>query len=59
MKHLINRKQVRQFALEAVKQRSHPFTRVSAEFYDRCEASLREFIRHHIHQMPSVGRTIR
>jgi len=25
----------------------------------KCEANLREFIRNHIHRLPSVGKTIR
>lgn len=56
---LINRKAVKQYALHAVRIRSHPFTRVGAEFYPKCEAQLKEFIRRYVRCLPSKGRTIR
>jgi hypothetical protein len=55
---LINRSQVRQFALESAKVRAHKFTRVSAEFLFTCEAQLKEFICSHTRRMPSKGKTI-
>ena len=55
---LINRKHVRQFALDAAKSRAHKFTRVGGEFYIKCEANLRQFIRNQIHSLPCVGKTI-
>ncbi len=42
---LINRKKVKEFALEMAKGRAHKFTRVGSDFLIRCEANLKEFIR--------------
>ena len=56
---LINRRHVKLFAMEMAKTRAHKFTRVSQEFFLKCEANLKEFIRGHIHRHPSVGKTIR
>jgi len=55
---LINRKAVKQFALETAKGRSHEFTRVGAKFFIRCEASLKSFIRLEVKRLPSKGKTI-
>ncbi len=43
---LINRKQVKQFALDMAKTRAHKFTRVGGDFFLKCEANLKEFIRY-------------
>ena len=56
---LISKKHVKAFALEMAKSRAQKFTRVSGEFYVRCEAVMKEFIRGHVHRLPSVGKTIR
>ena len=56
---LINRKKVKEFALETAKHRAHKFTRVGSEFLVKCEANLREFIRGQVHRLPSKGKTIR
>ena len=56
---LISKKHVKAFALEMAKARAHKFTRVSGEFYIRCEGVMREFIRGYVHRQPSVGKTIR
>lgn len=56
---LINKKHVKLFALEMAKDRHHKFTRVGGEFFIKCEANLKEFIRGHVHRLPSVGKTIR
>jgi hypothetical protein len=56
---MINRRKVRQFALEMAKSRAHKFTRVGSEFYDRCEVNLKEFIRNQVQRHPSVGKTIK
>ena len=56
---LINRKKVREFALEMAKHRAHKFTRVGNAFLVKCEANLREFIRGQVHRLPSKGKTIR
>ena len=42
---LINRKHVKAFALAAAAKRAHKFTRVGGEFFIRCEANLKGFIR--------------
>ena len=55
---LINRKQVREFALEMAKPRTHKFTRVGSGFLVKCEANLRTFIRNQVHSLPSKGKTI-
>ncbi len=55
---LINRRQVRQFALESSKVRAHRFTRVSSQFLFTCEVQLKEFIRGYTRRLPSKGRTI-
>ena len=56
---LISKKHVKAFALELAKSRAHKFTRVSGDFYIRCEGVMKEFIRGHIHSLPSVGKTVR
>ena len=55
---LINRKHVKEFALEMAKSRAHKFTRVGKGFLAQCEASLKNFIRDYIHRLPSKGKTI-
>jgi len=59
MAKLLNKRQVRELALTLAKQRAHKFTRVGGDFYVKCEANLREFIRNSIHRLPSVGKTIK
>jgi hypothetical protein len=54
----VNRRKVKAFALEAAKSRHHKFTRVGSGFYILCEAMLKQFIRDHIHRLPSKGKTI-
>jgi hypothetical protein len=56
---LLNRKQVRQFALEMAKRRAHKFTRVGGDFLLKCEGQLKAFIRSEVQRHPSVGRTIK
>ena len=55
---LINRKKVKEFALEMAKHRAHRFTRVGSGFLTKCEGNLRMFIRNQIHSLPSKGKTI-
>ena len=57
--HLLNRKHVREFALEMAKSRAHKFTRVGAEFFLRCEGQLKAFIRSEVQRHPSVGKTLK
>jgi len=58
MATLLNKRQVRTFTLAQAGQRAHRFTRVGGDFYVKCEANLREFIRNYVHRLPSKGRTI-
>ena len=55
---LINRKRVKAFALEMAKARAHKFTRVGGEFFLKCEANLKEFVRSYVRRLPSKGKTI-
>ncbi len=55
---LINRKHVKEFALEMAKRRAHKFTRVGGEFFLKCEGNLKEFIRNQVQRHPSKGKTI-
>ena len=54
----INRSKVKLFALEMAKGRTHKFTRVGGDFFVKCEGQLKEFIRNHVHRLPSKGKTI-
>ena len=55
---LISRKHVKAFALAAASRRAHKFTRVGGEFFIKCEANLKEFIRNYVGSLPSKGKTI-
>ena len=55
---LINRKHVKQFALDMAKSRAHKFTRVGGEFFLKCEANLKTFVRNYVQSLPSKGKTI-
>ena len=55
---LINRRKVKEFALEMAKHRAHKFTRVGSEFFIKCEVNLKTFIRDAVHRLPSKGKTI-
>jgi hypothetical protein len=55
---LINRKHVKEFALEMAKGRAHKFTRVGGGFFLKCEANLKEYIRNQVQHLPSKGKTI-
>jgi hypothetical protein len=55
---LINRRKVKEFALEMAKHRAHKFTRVGSDFLVKCEGNLKEFIRNSVHRLPSKGKTI-
>ena len=58
MGSLLNRKQVKQYALERARHRAHKFTRVGGDFFVKCEAHLRGFIQAYVHRLPSKGKTI-
>jgi len=55
---MVNKRKVKDFALECAKGRHHRFTRVGSSFYALCEAHLQEFIRAHVRRIPSKGKTI-
>jgi hypothetical protein len=52
------KKHDKQFALACAEKQSHKFTRVGREFFIKCEGFLKEFIRNHVHHLPSKGKTI-
>ena len=58
MHTLLNRRQVKLYALAQAQHRAHKFTRVGNDFHIKCEAHLRQFIQSHIHRLPSKGKTI-
>ena len=58
MHTVLNRRQVKLYALERARHRAHKFTRVGKDFYMKCEAHLRGFIGQYIHRLPSKGKTI-
>ena len=58
MGSLLNRKQVKQYALERARHRAHRFTRVGGDFFVKCEVHLRGFIQDYVHRLPSKGKTI-
>lgn len=58
MHSLLNRRQVKQYALDRARFRAHKFTRVGGDFYLKCETHLRQFIEDYIHRLPSKGKTI-
>jgi len=55
---LINKKNVKQFALACAAKRAHQFNRVGADFFLKCEGCLKEFIRQSVQGLPSKGKTI-
>ena len=55
---LLNRAQVKRFALDCASSRAHRFTRVSASFLVGCEAYLKEHIRRQVRSQPSKGKTL-
>jgi hypothetical protein len=59
MNTLINKRAVKRYAMKVAADRHHPFTRISEQFTDKAEGFLRQFIRDHVHRLPSKGRTIK
>lgn len=55
---LISRKHVKSYALAMAEPRAHRFTRVGSEFYIKCEAQMKTFIRNYVRSLPSKGKTI-
>jgi hypothetical protein len=58
MKSLINKKAVKEFALECAKGRFHKFTRVSSDFLIGIENAVKQAIRLRVEGQPSVGKTL-
>lgn len=58
MSPLLNKRRVKAFTLEMARSRAHKFTRVGSDFYLKCEANLRSFIRAYVQRLPSKGKTI-
>lgn len=56
---LINRKHLKDFALACGAQRAWKPTRVSADFYAKANAVLRNFVADYVARHPSVGMTIK
>jgi len=60
---LLNRAAVKRYTMKSVaEQRAHlqdKFTRISAEYLNRIEAHLREYINEQVRNMPSTGKTIK
>ena len=48
---LINRRTVKEFALEMAKHRAHKFTRGGSDFFVKCEGNLKEFICNSVHRV--------
>ena len=59
MKSLLNRKAVKEMALECAKHRARKFTRVGKDFLDSVEAVVRSTIRFKVENHPSVGVTLK
>jgi len=56
---LVNKQAVRRYAMKVASERHHRFTRIGRELYEKAEGVLRQFIRDHVHRLPSSGRTIK
>ena len=57
--NLINRSAVKKMALEIAKTNKPALTRVSAEFTERANAALAEWVKQQIETHPNEGKTIR
>ena len=55
---LISRKHIKAYALAMAENRAHKFTRVGGEFFIKCEAQMKAFIRNYVKSLPSKGKTI-
>lgn len=59
MSSLLNRKAVKQLALDVASRRAHRFTRVSKEFLEQVEGELKTLVTTKVNSLPSVGMTIK
>lgn len=55
----INRAAVKKLALAASQRYGRPFTRVSAAFFDRADAHLKQFILNEVNSQPDGGVTVK
>lgn len=59
MASLINKSKVKRFALDfAAENRTHTFTRVSADFLNAVEADFRNLLMRRVSNHPSTGKTL-
>lgn len=58
MSSLINKKQVREFALACASKRHHKFTRCGEAFFLNCNAILKDYIMREVASRPSKGKTL-
>lgn len=58
MKSLLNRKAVKEYALECSEVREKDFTRVSKDFIDALEYRIKELVRDSVRNHPTKGKTI-
>ena len=60
MSWLINKRQVRRFALHVSKEkRAGKFTRVGSDFYSSLHATVRSLIENRVQRHPSIGKTLK
>jgi len=59
MHGLINRKGVREFALEEAEKRHHKFTRVDRGLLDAAEAVVKKYVADIVRAHPTNGKTLR
>lgn len=55
---LISKTHVKKFAMSMSETRAWKFNRISDNFYVRCEAKLKDFIRNEVAAHPSRGSTL-
>ena len=58
MVSLLNKAEVKKFALSKAEHRAHKLTRVSKELFDAAESLLRDWIETQVERQPSLGKTI-
>lgn len=56
---LINKKKVKEYALDCSQMRHHKFSRVSKEFLIYVDDIVKTKVRDYVNSLPSVGKTIK
>lgn len=56
---VVNQKAIRRLALDLAQKRAHKFTRVSQDFVNRIDASVKMLVLREVEALPSKGRTIK